>query len=128
MGYSWTDLYLMGLAAKEEVPPWFYLADTDLPGAYWPAEGDVVTGQKREVVIEQITAAHGPRIPSFALSQRQFRVLFVLVTENGQEPTDAEVAKLNQWRRVMERNFDLATGGRGRLITTFVRPGRRRAS
>jgi hypothetical protein len=128
MGYSWTDLYIMGLAAKEEVPPWFYLAGTDLPGAYWPGEGDVVTGQKRDVVIGQITAAHGARIPSFALSQRQFRVLFVLVTENGQEPTDAEVAKLNEWRRVMERNFALATGGRGRLITTFVRPGRRRAS
>ena len=40
----------------------------------------------------QVTAANGARVPSFALSQRQFRVLFVLVTENGQEPTDAEVA------------------------------------
>ncbi|HET8774260.1 MAG TPA: hypothetical protein VFP80_10730 [Thermoanaerobaculia bacterium] len=128
MGYSWTDLYLMGLAAPEEVPPWFYLTGTDLPGAYWPAEGAVATGQKREVHIGQITAAHGLRIPSVALSQRQFRVLFVLVTEHGQEPTDAEVAKLNEWRRVMERNFGLATGGRGRLITTFVRPDRRRAS
>lgn len=126
-GYSWTDLYLMGLAAKEEVPPWFYLAGTSLPLAYWPAEGAVVTGEKRDVQIGQLTAVHGPRHPSAAISQRQFRVLFVLVTENGQDPTEAEVAKVNQWRRVMERNFLLATGGRARVITTFVRPPKRRA-
>jgi hypothetical protein len=127
-GYSWTDLYLMGLAAKEEVPPWFYLAGTYLSPAYWPDEGAVVTGEKREVQIGQVTAVHGPRHPSAAIAQRQFRVLFVLVTENGSDPTDAEVAKVNQWRRVMERNFLLATGGRARVITTFVRPGKRRAS
>jgi hypothetical protein len=127
-GYSWTDLYLMGLADRDEVPPWFYLAGTYLGGAYWPPDGAVVTGERREVRIGQITAVHGPRRPSAAISPRQFRVLFVLVTESGAEPTDAEVAKLNQWRGVMERNFLLATGGRGRLVTTFVRPGKRRAS
>ena len=126
-GFSWTDLYLMGLAAPDEVPPWFYLAGTQLPLAYWPPDGAIVTGQKREVRIGQVTAVHGPRIPSTAIGQRQFRVLFVLVTEDG-APTDAEVAKLNRWRASMERNFALATGGRGRLITTFVRPGKRRAS
>jgi hypothetical protein len=49
------------------------------------------------------------------------------VTEEGEAATDAEVAKLNEWRMVMERNFALATGGRGKLVTTFVRPGKRRA-
>ena len=128
MGYSWTDLYLMGLAASQEVPPWFYLSGTNLPGEYWPAEGAVAQGEKREVKVSQIIAAHGVRNPSAAISQKQFRVLFVLVTENGVEATDAEVAKLNGWRALMERNFALATGGRGKLITTFVRPGKRRAS
>lgn len=127
-GYSWTDLYLMGLAAPEEVPPWFYFAGTTLPREYWPEEGAIVTGEKRDVEVGQIIAANGPRKPSAAISQRQFRVLFVLVTENGTEATDAEVAKLNHWRELMEHNFATATGGRGKLITTFVRPGRRRAS
>lgn len=125
MGYSWTDLYLMGLAAAGEVPPWFYLAGTSLPREYWPQEGAIANGEKREVQIGQITAVHGVRVPSTALSQRQFRVLFVLVTEEAE--TDAEVAKLNRWRTLLERNFATATGGRGRLITTFVRPGKRRA-
>lgn len=124
-GYSWSDLYLMGLAAPEEVPPWFYLAGTTLPLSYWPPDGIVVTGDPHTVTVPQITAVHGPRTPSSALSQREFRVLFVLVTDAT--PTAAEVATVNQWRHVMERNFLLATGGRGRLITTFTRGGRRRA-
>jgi hypothetical protein len=126
-GYSWTDLYLMGLAAPEEVPPWFYIANTNLPKAYWPAQGQIANGERRDVSLSQVTDVHGPRIPSIALSQRRFRVLFVLVTENG-EPTEAEVAKLNQWRAVMARNFELATGGRGRLETTYVRAGKQRAT
>jgi len=126
MGYSWTDLYLMGLAAPEEVPPWFYLAGTNLPREYWPEEGAIATGEKHDVEVGQIIAAQGPRVPSVAISQRQFRVLFVLVTEKGVEATDAEVAKLNEHRALLERNFLLATGGRGRAITTFVRPGKRR--
>jgi hypothetical protein len=127
-GFSWTDLYLMGLAGPEEVPPWFYIAGTSLPREYWPPDGAIANGQKRDVGVGQIIAVHGPRIPSVALSQRQFRVLFVLLTEHGVEATDAEVAKLNQWRGLMERNFATATGGRGRLVTTFVRPGKKRAS
>jgi len=38
------------------------------------------------------------------------------------------VAKLNEWRTVMARNFDIATGGRGRLETTLVRAGKQRAA
>jgi hypothetical protein len=126
-GYSWTDLYIMGLAAPAEVPPWFYIAGTDFPGEYWPQEGAIATGERRDVEVGQIIAAHGPRLPSVESSQRMFRVLFVLVTENA-EPTEAEVAKVNEWRALLERNFVLATGGRGRVVTTFVRPSRRRAS
>ncbi|HYC91220.1 MAG TPA: hypothetical protein VEO54_18515 [Thermoanaerobaculia bacterium] len=126
-GFSWTDLYLMGLAAPEEVPSWFYIANTDLPKAYWPTQGQIADGQRRDVNLSQVTAVHGPRIPSVDLAQRRFRVLFVLVTEEG-EPTTEEVAKLNQWRTVMERNFELATGGRGRLETTYVKAGKKRAT
>jgi len=126
-GFSWHDLYLMGLAAPEEVQPWFYLAGTNLPGAYWPPEGAVVNGERRDVQISQIIDVHGPRIPSVSLAQKKFRVLFVLVTEEGTEPTDAEVAKLNEWRTLMERNFETATGGRAKLVTTFVKPEKKRA-
>lgn len=129
VGYSWTDLYLMGLAAPEEVPSWFYLADTNpaLPDAYWPPDQAVVTGVRRDVQLKQVVDVHGARNPSSAMSQKQFRVLFVLVTEAGKEPTPEEIAKLNTWRAVAERNFEKATGGRGKLVTSFVRPAKKRA-
>lgn len=128
MGYSWTDLYLMGLAAASEVPNWFYLAGTTLPLEYWPAEGAVVTTPARkDVSIDQVLAAQGSRSPTHELSQRKFRLLFVLVTEPGTNPTPAEIAKVNEWRTVVERNFALATGGRGKLVTEFVRAAKARA-
>lgn len=126
-GFSWTDLYLMGLAAPEEVPPWFYIAGTNLPKAYWPEPGAIANGERRNVELSQVIAVHGPRRPSAAIAQKRFRVLFVLVTEEA-DPTPAEIAKLNEWRAVMERNFDRATGGRGRLETAFVRASKARAT
>lgn len=118
-GYSWMDLYCMGLASPQEVTPWFYLSGTPLPKEYWPQDGVVVSG---DVTLPQMLAVHGPRIPSRDYAQKQFRVLFVLMTDEDRGATDAEVAQLNEWRAVMEKNFALATGQRGSLRTTFVRP------
>jgi hypothetical protein len=126
-GFSWMDLYLMGLAAPDEVEPWHYLANTvpALPQAYGPADGVIVTGERRDVKLEQVTSVHGMRDPSTGLSQKTFRVAFVLVTEGG-EPTAAEIAKMNEWRSLLERDFSRATGGRGRVETRSVEPVRRR--
>jgi hypothetical protein len=128
-GYSWTDLYLMGLAGPEEVAPWFYLAGTnpELPRAYFPTDGIEVTGTKREVALSQVITAQGPRNPTQATSQRDFRVLFVLVTEPGKEPTAAEIAKIEWLRTKLERDFVVATGGRGRVSTDRDAPRKRRS-
>jgi hypothetical protein len=125
-GFSWTDLYLMGLAGPDEVSPWFYLAGTSLPQSYFPQDGIEVTAPKHEVSLPQVITALGPRNPPQARSQRAFRVLFVLVTEPGKEPAAAEVAKIEWLRAKMERDFSIVTGGRGRVITD--RPANRRRS
>jgi hypothetical protein len=129
-GYSWMDLYLMGLAAPEEVTPWFYLANTSpaLGGAYWPDEGAVVSGTKREVALSQLIDVEGPRNPAAAVSAKSFRVVFALVTPPDRGPTEAEVAKLDSLRALMARNFALATGGRGAVVTEFARRERRRSA
>lgn len=128
-GFSWTDLYLMGLASPEEVAPWFYLDNTTpvLPRAYWPPHDISVTGDRKDVAVGQIIDVHGPRSPSSATSQRQFRVLFVLVTEPGREPTAEEMAKLDEWRALLARNFSIATGGRGSIVPTWTQPAKRRS-
>ena len=127
MGYSWTDLYLMGLATRDEVPPWFYLANTTLAKEYWPPDGAVVPGEQHDVSVQQIIDVHGLRTPGPAASQRRFNIVFVLLTEPGTDATDAQVAQINEWRALMERNFSIATGGRASVRTTFVVPGKTRA-
>ncbi|HYI07668.1 MAG TPA: hypothetical protein VEK57_01235 [Thermoanaerobaculia bacterium] len=128
-GYSWTDLYLMGLADAEEVPSWFYLGSTNpqLPNAYFPTDGIEVTGTKRDVTLSQVVAAQGPRNPSPAMSPRDFRVLFVLLTDPGKEPAAEEIAKMEDLRTTMERDFSRATGGRG-SVTTNRPPQKKRRS
>lgn len=127
-GFSWTDLYLMGLAAPEEVPPWFYIANTNLPKQYWPAQGAIAAGERRDVNIGQVVAGNGPRVPGVATAQKHFRVLFVLLTDSDRDATDAEVAKINELRALLERNFAIATGARGSVSTTYSTSAKRRAA
>ena len=85
-----------------------------------------MSGERHDVAFDQLVAAEGVRNPSAALSQRLFRVLFVLVTEKG-APSDQEVAKMNEWRALLEKNFALATGGRARVATEYVTVPKKRA-
>jgi hypothetical protein len=128
-GYTWMELYLMGLASRDEVAPWFYLNNTTpkLDGEYWPDDNTVVSGERREVSIDQLVAANGLRTPGPATSQRNFKVLFVLVTRPGEAPTAEHIAQMNSIRTMFERNFHLATGGRGWMSTSWTTPAKRRS-
>lgn len=127
-GYSWTDLYAMGLADAVEVTPWFFLKGTNLPKQYFPEDGITVTGTRKDVNLNHVRNQLGFRQPSAAYSDRNFRVLFVLVTEEGRPASEAEIATMRKWRSVLERDFTKATGGRGRVKTSFHRPTKHRAA
>lgn len=126
-GFSWVELYLMGLASPSEVPPWFFLDGTQpaLGGEYWPLDKQVVTGTPTSVSIDQIIGASGERKPSAAASQRGFRVPFVIVTYPGELATPEQVAQMTALRTVFEKNFALATGGRAAVTTQWPLPRRR---
>ncbi|HEX9985417.1 MAG TPA: hypothetical protein VGF69_19325 [Thermoanaerobaculia bacterium] len=126
-GFSWTELYLMGLASKEEVQPWFYLAGTSpaLRLEYWPDDAVTVSGERRDVTVDQIVSAVGPRKPDASASAKNFRVLFVLVTPSGQAPTSAELARMTELRSIFERTFHAATGGRAEVSTGYSTSRRR---
>jgi hypothetical protein len=130
ISYSWLDLYLMGLAAPEEVPPLFYLANSSpaLGSAYYPPAG-TYHGERRDVALDEIRAALGTRNPSTATSQRIFRVAFVLIYDPAKAPTPTEVAVLRELRSRFLRDFGMATGGRGQIVASLpIGPeGRRRA-
>jgi hypothetical protein len=123
-GYSWLDLYLMGLAAPEEVPSMYYIAGSTpaLGDSYTPPSNVTVTGTRRNVTIQQVVEAMGPRTPA---SQRVFDVVFVLVSS---DPATADLTSLDGYRRAFAENFSMATGNRGAVRTLHVTPGPRRRS
>jgi hypothetical protein len=132
-GYSWTDLYLMGLADASEVVPWYYIAHTvpSLGGAYYPPGNSTYSGTKTPVLLQQVVDAIGPRKPAYPDTQRNFRVLFVLVAAPERPATQNEVAAMANYRHLLETDFPTATGGRASVSTLFTDPGpavpRRRA-
>ena len=73
--YSRLDLYAMGLATEAEVPRWFFIeapiSDSDREDA--PRPGVTITGTRRDVLIQDVVDALGPRVPGAADTPRLLR-------------------------------------------------------
>ena len=86
--YSALDQYVMGVRAPEEVPPFFYRrsAPDDFrpePRATGPPprprRASASRASRRDVRIEDVIAALGPRVPDHTRAPRLMRQAFVLV-------------------------------------------------
>ena len=130
VGYTWHELYLMGLARQDEVKPWYYIKDSEprLGEEYFPPFDLEVKGQRVDVRVEQIVDAMGPRDPAYPASQKEFRVLFVVLERPGQPIPAADLSA--EYRVRFEEAFAKATGGRAKVDTavTMMSRGRRRAA
>ena len=118
-GASWLDLYLMGLAAPEEVPDMLLLrnltpVDEDRPWGPRTADKEVVT-------MRQILAAEGPRAPGLEESQKDFNAGFVYLLEPRQRPDQDLLALQGRYRDKVVEHWSHITGGRSQL-TTIVEP------
>jgi hypothetical protein len=122
-GFSWLDLYLMGLARADEVPPSFYIdsAQPPLGLEYWPPSHVSVSGNRRDFRVDDVIDAMGPRDPSCPLAQRTFTVYFVLLAGDA-GGVARRVDVMRRIRSAFETNFTTATGGRGAVVTTFTPP------
>ncbi|KFA93717.1 hypothetical protein Q664_07420 [Archangium violaceum Cb vi76] len=107
-GFSWLDLYAMGLARPEEVPDTFLLADIESLG-----DGRLAA-RKVPVTLERIVAAMGPRNPSASEAQREFK-LSIYLMHRGKEPDAAAVQRAESIARSLAAFFDAATGSRLKL-------------
>lgn len=120
--YSMLDLYCMGMVPKEEVPPIHILHDID------DTDHLAVTATTIDTItIDDIIAAEGgERIPSFADSQKEFNVAFIVVKHKDFTPADfAFYSSISKFFASEESGylsltpFYQATGGRGRLDPTL---------
>jgi hypothetical protein len=113
--YGPFDLYAMGLLGEAEVAPTFFVdgpsgtgQDRESP----PRTGIGFSGTRREVSIDDVVAAIGPRRPPASRSPRVHRQAWVYVVGRGRAADPAAIAKLEGIRRAFEEFFAGATGGR----------------
>jgi hypothetical protein len=122
--YSPLDLYAMGLLPESQVPPFFYV---DNPVNVTPSRepdsaprvGVTFNGTRRDVLIQDVVAILGPRVPSAAESARVHRQAFLLVVGQGRSPDNAHIAKIDRIRRAWESFFFQATDRQMQAITTL---------
>ena len=122
--YSLLDQYAMGLIGPNQVPPFFYVQNpTNLSSARTresgPEIGITFNGTRREVLVQDIVAIHGPREPSAATAAKVHRQAFIYLSSAGTAPPASAIAKLDNIRRQWEGFFLTATDGRMTAITTL---------
>lgn len=121
-GYSPLDQYLMGLRAPAEVPPTFVVTDTTLGFLLRPPQTSVrFDGRRRDVLVEELIAAEGRRVPDHTVAQRRFRFAFVLLTRPGVEPTADQLAQAERYRAEFPAYYARVTDGRATAETTVRR-------
>jgi len=119
--YSELDRYLMGYGRKEDVPPTFfvengtsYSPDT-LPLPYETTFG----GTRKDITIDSIIGANGPRVPSILQSPKVYRQAFILLARHGQQATSDQIAQLQNIRNAFIPYFNQQTGGLGYAVTNL---------
>ncbi|HSL20636.1 MAG TPA: hypothetical protein VK886_03810 [Vicinamibacterales bacterium] len=119
--FSLLDQYAMGLVRESEVPPFFYVegaTNTTRVAESPPAVGIQFNGTRRTVLMQDVVAAMGRRVPSAEASPRLHRQAFVYVVTTGAADA-SQIAKLDRFRRAWEPFFAAATDGRMRLETSL---------
>ncbi|HUA16852.1 MAG TPA: hypothetical protein VMG31_16280 [Verrucomicrobiae bacterium] len=115
-GYSYLDLYLMGLISPAEVPDFFILrnlvpAGKDLNGH------PIFRAERTKITVQDVIAAEGPRVPDVDHSQRSFNTGMVLVVEHGRAPSQELVERTDAIRQRWIYYWDRATGHRATMTT-----------
>jgi hypothetical protein len=122
--YSRLDLYAMGLASVAEVPPFFYVdqavnvnPERDRESA--PRVGVTLNGTRRDVLIQDVVDALGPRQPTSAESPRLHRQAYLFIVGRGVTASSGDIARIDRIRRDFEGFFRQATENRMSVRTTL---------
>ena len=119
--YSRLDMYAMGLATEAEVAPWFFI---DSPVSTRtretpPTAGITINGTRRDVLIQDVIAALGPRVPSAGDSPRVHRQAFVFIRRTGASPDPQDLTRLRRIREQWPAFFTRATENRMTVQTSL---------
>jgi hypothetical protein len=120
--YSALDQYAMGLLSESQVPTFFYVENPTnvVPSSNAesaPKVGVTFNGTRRDVLIQDVVAVEGPRIPSAAESSKVHRQAFLYLVTAGRSPDAGQIDKADRIRRQWEPFFQQATDGRMQVDT-----------
>ena len=109
--YSRLDQYIMGAVPPSQVPTFFYVENPNSThaAADAPQVGVSFTGTRRDVLVDDVIAVNGPRVPSSAAAPKVFRPAFVYIVSNGRSLDQSQVTKLDGIRTQWETFFAQAT-------------------
>jgi hypothetical protein len=113
-GYSYLDLYLMGLLSPADVPDFFILRH--LVPAGEDANGHrIFKAERTKVTIQDVIDAEGPRSPDVNHSQRQFNTGMVMVVQHGMTPSSRLIEETEGIREQWMKYFPIVTGRRATM-------------
>ena len=116
-GYSYLDLYLMGLIAPAEVPDFFILRNLS------PAGSDrnrhpMFKADRTKVTIEDVIAVEGPRLPDVDHAQKKFNTGMVVMVEHGARPSRELIERTSAIRERWIDYWETVTGHRSSMTAT----------
>jgi hypothetical protein len=115
-GYSYLDLYLMGLISAAEVPDFFILRNL-LPAGKDSNGHPIFKADRTKVTVQEVVAAEGPRSPDVDHSQRKFNTGIVVMVEHGKAPSPELIERADGIRRQWIDYWEGITGHRASMTT-----------
>jgi hypothetical protein len=113
-GYSYLDLYLMGMITASEVPDFFILRNL-VPAGHDSEGHPIFKADRTKVAIQDVIAAEGPRLPDVDHAQKNFNTGMVLVVEHGRVPSPELIQRTNGIREQWIDYWSTVTGHRSTM-------------
>jgi hypothetical protein len=119
-GWSYLDLYLMGLISASEVPDFFILRNLT-PAGRDSSGHPTFKADRTKITIQNVIAVEGPRLPDVDHAQKQFNTGMVVMVEHGRTPSRELIERANGIRAAWIDYWTTTTGHRSSMTATVPR-------
>jgi hypothetical protein len=117
-GWSYLDLYLLGLITAAEVPDFFILRDL-APVGHDANGHPKFKADRVKITIQDVIAAEGARSPGVEKSQRAFNTGMVAVVQHGTKPRRELLERMSDIRSKWIEYWGITTGRRSSMTVNL---------